>query len=144
MLGIDYSEKSIEFAKRIGLEKTGREIEFLHWDIMSSDPHDTVLTGDTRHGWDVVLDKGTFDAISLSDSTDADGRRLCDTYRARILPLIRAGGIFLITSCNWTEEELVAWIQGPELGRLDAIRYKRFSFGGHTGQTISSVCFQKE
>jgi len=150
MLGVDYSQKSVEFAKRIAREKgldgnglKGREVEFRWWDIMNQSPSGIVLQGDNEHGWDVVLDKGTFDAISLSKEEDGHGRRICEGYKERILPLIKEGGILLITSCNWTEDELKAWFHGGELEFKVAVKYKSFSFGGKKGQTISSLCFTK-
>jgi EEF1A lysine methyltransferase 2 len=149
MLGVDYSEKSVEFARRIAEDKGFRvntrekEVEFRWWDVMSQDPVGVVLEGRNEQGWDVVLDKGTFDAISLSEEKDTNGRRICDGYKERVVPLIRDEGVLLVTSCNWTEEELIAWFQGGELEYMDTIKYKSFSFGGRKGQTISSVCFRK-
>jgi SAM-dependent methyltransferase len=145
MLGVDYSEKSVEFARRIAAENDDEkgEVEFKWWDIMSQDPTGVVLEGNNEHGWDVVLDKGTFDAISLSDEKDMSGRRICEGYKERVVPLIREGGIMLLTSCNWTQDELMAWFEGGELEYVDAVKYKSFSFGGRKGQTISSVCFRK-
>jgi len=149
MLGVDYSEKSVEFARRIagdkgvGIGTAEKEVEFRWWDLMSQDPKRIVLEGRHEQGWDVVLDKGTFDAISLSEEKDASGRRICEGYKERVVPLIRDEGMLLVTSCNWTEEELVAWFQGADLEYLDTIKYKSFSFGGRKGQTISSVCFRK-
>ncbi|KAF8864092.1 putative S-adenosylmethionine-dependent methyltransferase of the seven beta-strand family [Acephala macrosclerotiorum] len=149
MLGVDYSERSVEFAKRIargkgfGENDEGKEVEFKWWDLMSQDPVRVVLEGRNEKGWDVVLDKGAFDAISLSEEKDGQGRRICEGYKERVVPLVRAGGIFLVTSCNWTEEELRGWFEGGELEYVDTIKYKSFSFGGRKGQTISSVCFKR-
>lgn len=148
MLGVDYSERSVEFAKRIASDKgygegSEKEVEFQKWDIMTEDPSGVVLSGVNEKGWDVVLDKGTFDAISLSEEKDAQGRRICEGYKERVVPLVREGGILLVTSCNWTEEELEKWFAGGELEILGRIEYRSFSFGGKKGQTISSVCFRK-
>jgi hypothetical protein len=146
MMGVDYSERSVEFSKRLAEDKKyreGKEVEFKWWDIMSQSPTGIVLEGHNEKGWDVVLDKGTFDAISLSEEKDELGRRICEGYEERVVPLIREGGMFLVTSCNWTEEELSAWFNGRELEYVDKIQYKSFSFGGKKGQTISSVCFRK-
>jgi hypothetical protein len=155
MLGVDYSLKSIEFAKRIADDKklgpssveipesNMKLVEFKWWDIMSQDPQGIVLEGTNADGWDVVLDKGTFDAISLSEEKDENGRRICEGYKGKVVPLIRERGVLLVTSCNWTEEELMAWFDGGELELVDKIEYKSFSFGGKKGQTISSVCFRK-
>ena len=49
---------------------------------------------------------------------------------------------FLITSCNWTEDELCQFFQ-PEFIKVDTIKRKAFSFGGSTGQTFSTVVFRK-
>lgn len=151
MMGTDYSKKSIEFAKQVA-EKKGLgpgsegEVELVEWDILKSDPL-TLLTGEQANGWDVVLDKGTFDAISLSDEKDAQGRRIVERYKERIVPLMRKGGRFLVTSCNWTEDELKGWFHDEEEGGLRferKIEYRSFSFGGKKGQTISSCCFVKQ
>jgi hypothetical protein len=149
MLGVDYSEKSVEFARRIaddkgfGTRSGAAEVEFRWWDIMLQDPMGVVLEGQNEKGWDVVLDKGTFDAVSLSEEKDQSGRRVCESYKERAVPLIRDGGILLVTSCNWTEDELRAWFEGGELEYVDTIKYKSFSFGGRKGQTISSICLRR-
>ncbi|KAI8634945.1 hypothetical protein F5Y19DRAFT_131412 [Xylariaceae sp. FL1651] len=133
----------------------------------------------SRGGWDVVLDKGTFDAVSLSAETlDATAntantntsgpRRINEAYGSRVLALVREGGLFLITSCNWTETELRSWFEkgavreSPSPASASAtneeeeqevahwgfevvgrVEYRSFSFGGVKGQTISSLCFRK-
>lgn len=185
MLGVDYSERSVEFARRINetrqegyaaeADGTGKDeeaeeeedddddevtpsrepVEFAQHDILSppSSEDAPIRSGDQKSGWDVVLDKGTFDAISLSSATDGQGRRINEGYRAAALRLVKDGGLFLITSCNWTEEELERWFAGESseagedrAGRFEVahrIAYRSFSFGGVKGQTISSVCFRK-
>ncbi|KAK3368111.1 S-adenosyl-L-methionine-dependent methyltransferase [Podospora didyma] len=117
--------------------------------------------GENGAGYDLVLDKGTFDAVSLSDERDAQGRRVCERYGARVFELLRPGGVFLVTSCNWTETELREWFEGTETGsrsgdnnndgatttvmlrKVGRIEYPSFSFGGVKGQTISTLCFEK-
>ncbi|KAK4140539.1 protein-lysine N-methyltransferase EFM4 [Dichotomopilus funicola] len=113
--------------------------------------------------WHIVLDKGTFDAVSLSGEHDAHGRRVFENYGARVLHLLRPGGLFLVTSCNWTEAELRDWFevktgvvavgvpqgQGEEeekrfrLRLAGKVEYPSFRFGGVQGQTISTLCFEK-
>lgn len=101
-------------------------------------------------GWDVVHDKGTFDAISLSEEADARGRRVSEGYKARVVRLVRPAGLFLVTSCNWTEEELEGWfgegsadVEGGAFVRVGRVNYPSFSFGGVKGQAISTLCFQR-
>ncbi|KAI0841448.1 putative S-adenosylmethionine-dependent methyltransferase of the seven beta-strand family [Hypoxylon sp. FL0890] len=159
MLGVDYSRKSVEFARRIAESRNSdsgdeKPVEFLEHDILQTPPS-TLLTNSQSQGWDVVLDKGTFDAISLSSETDATtGRRVAESYKSRITPLVREGGLFLVTSCNWTEPELRSWFEGVKedddeetkqwrFEQVGRVEYPSFSFGGVKGQTISSLCFKK-
>lgn len=145
MMGTDYSLKSVEFAARLAASKGAEagKIEFVHTDIMKDDPKEKILTGTNANGWDVVLDKGTFDAISLSSELDTQGRRIGESYKNKIIPLVREGGFFVVTSCNWTEEELVGWFDGDGFTKVGAVEYRSFSFGGKKGQTISTICFRK-
>lgn len=62
--------------------------------------------------------KQTFDAICLSDET-IDGQKLCKHYPGRIANMLaKPGGIFLITSCNWTEQELMSTFVTEHTGQL--------------------------
>ncbi|KAM3563839.1 hypothetical protein ARSEF4850_002138 [Beauveria asiatica] len=150
LYGVDYSAHSIRLASRIAASRAlpgVAPIVFTEWDLLSGPPLSTILPVQTV---DVVLDKGTFDAISLSDATDpSSGRRVCEGYKARVLPLLPVGGLFLITSCNWTEEELRGWFVAGDSGEdttfeeAGRVKYRTFSFGGVSGQTISTLCFRK-
>ena len=106
MVGVDYSAQSVTLATSIRDAKDAsyKDIAFHEWDILSQPPGAWLGSG-----FDVVLDKGTFDAICLSQEEDAQGRRICEGYREKVEPLTKKGGRFLITSCNWTEEELKDW-----------------------------------
>lgn len=130
-------------------------VEFAEWDVLRG-PLQVALNGpQANSGWDVVLDKGTFDAVCLSPEQDAQtGRRVCEGYRARVLRLLKPGGLFLVTSCNWTEDELRSWFEGADadsevdaaggLVTVGSIQYPSFEFGGAKGQAISTLCFQKQ
>ena len=61
----------------------------------------------------VCMDKGTFDAISLLPSGAAEGR---GAYRRNVRRLLQPDGLFVITSCNWTKEELVEFFHTGRLG----------------------------
>ena len=54
--------------------------------------------------YDVCLDKGTYDAVSLNpENPKLQRTRYCNNIKK----LVKAGGIFVVTSCNWTQEELI-------------------------------------
>ncbi|KAF2477063.1 methyltransferase-like protein-like protein 10 [Lindgomyces ingoldianus] len=142
MIGIDYSPQSIQLAYEISQKKYPEDqaMQFHEWDILTQPP------GPWLHdGFDVVLDKGTFDAICLSQDADTQGRRICEGYREKVESLVKSGGRFLITSCNWTAEELRGWFEdkGGELVYEDAVKYPSFTFGGKTGSKVSTLCFKR-
>ena len=100
--GVDYSPEAIELAKKIAA-KHGytTQIKLEVCDILA-DPADAVFP---LHGrkFDVLFDKGTYDAVSL----DPEGARIQrDKYIDNVSGMINDGAFLVITSCNWTKEEL--------------------------------------
>ncbi|PLB33208.1 putative S-adenosylmethionine-dependent methyltransferase [Aspergillus candidus] len=153
-------------------EEEGKEIRFEEWDILRAEGWALADADNgggrsrvdwfpySRGGFDIVLDKGTFDAVSLSeevveDAERKDGsgktiqRRVCETYPGIARRTVRKGGFLVVTSCNWTEEELVQWFTretGEEEDRLvvwGRVEYPTFRFGGREGQGVVTVCFQR-
>jgi EEF1A lysine methyltransferase 2 len=167
LLGVDYSEASVSLARSVVGEEAGDHgeadadevpITFTVWDMLQGSASDLVQDGQPAACWDLVLDKGTFDAISLGNKSrdDADGGPSVEVqYRTQVLNLLRPGGRFLITSCNWTETELCAWMEDEEerereaqnggawLVKAGRVGYPSFQFGGVQGQTVCTVCFEK-
>ncbi|PGH11576.1 hypothetical protein AJ80_07046 [Polytolypa hystricis UAMH7299] len=202
MVGVDYSEKSVELARALlhadrsnsnnsnGQQEQGQgeeeaNVRFEVYDIF--DTTDEVRGKDwfpaQKDGFDIVLDKGTFDAVSLSadvvvqdSASDGGGgggsgeekkmvvsgkvvqRRICETYPGIVTRLVRPGGFLVVTSCNWTEEELVRWFTAAALDRIKdedkggggdgldvwgRVEYPKFRFGGQEGQGVCTVCFQR-
>lgn len=153
-------------------EAEEKEIRFEEWDILRAEGW-ALADADhgggrprvdwfpySRGGFDIVLDKGTFDAVSLSeevveDAERKDGtgktvqRRVCETYPGIARRTVRKGGFLVVTSCNWTEEELVQWFTRETGGDEDRlvvwgrVEYPRFRFGGREGQGVVTVCFQR-
>ena len=147
LVGVDYSEASIDLCRQLAVQigcppepgfDGGSSLAFITWDIMRTPPRQEWV-----EGFDVVLDKGTFDAVSLSGEVDEQGRRICEGYRERVEMLVKKGGYVLVTSCNWTEEELGEWFTGGDLEVYGRVQYPTFKFGGQTGQSVCSVCFKK-
>lgn len=161
----------------IPVPETSTEIRFEVWDILDSEFKDALTTEEIsgagrkaldwfpydEGGFDIVLDKGTFDAVSLSDEVVEEGegkgtankvvqRRVCEKYPGIATRLVRKGGYLVVTSCNWTEEELIRWFTGgldkEEQGQdglyvWGRVEYPRFRFGGQEGQGVCTVCFRR-
>ncbi|KAK2767430.1 hypothetical protein FQN54_003586 [Arachnomyces sp. PD_36] len=167
MVGVDYSAKSVELARRLypssaspaadrgGGDEGGLGIRFEEWDILGVKKEDFTAQGmpewfpAAESGFDIVLDKGTFDAVSLCEEEEEDGkvirRRVCERYPGVAKLLVKNGGYLVVTSCNWTEEELVRWFtrvedgEGGDGDRLvvwGRVEYPKFRFGGQEGQGV--------
>ncbi|KAI5853353.1 S-adenosyl-L-methionine-dependent methyltransferase [Tricharina praecox] len=143
MVGIDYAPASVDLARTIARQR-GLDVRFETVDVIQDE-----LMG--QHwvppgGFDVVLDKGTFDAISLSEEMLSDGRRVVEAYPAKVAAAMRKGGWLVVTSCNWTEEELGRRIVEGAAGELQVygrVKYPSFTFGGVAGQTVCTLCFRR-
>ncbi|PCH42404.1 S-adenosyl-L-methionine-dependent methyltransferase [Wolfiporia cocos MD-104 SS10] len=168
MCGVDYSADAVRLAKAIadsrgatGEDEEDREeqakgekgvgpeaITFAECDFLAEDvsPLSTMpsIEGEKVALWNLVLDKGTFDAMALAGK-DENGRSLADNYPTRVGRVVKPGGYFLITSCNFTEEELKAKFTTEQTGLIyhSRIAWPTFSFGGKSGNVYSSVAFQK-
>ncbi|PFH52933.1 hypothetical protein AMATHDRAFT_138722 [Amanita thiersii Skay4041] len=138
LTGIDYSPSAISLAKAIAIKRniegiTFTECNFLNNDLLSS--HET---------WDLVLDKGTYDAIALGDKDEA-GHSPAIHYPSQLIRVLKPGGYFLVTSCNFTEEELQAAFATTETGLVyhSRIQHVVYTYGGRSGSICSSVAFRK-
>jgi len=162
--GVDYSADAVKLAQAIArsrrpegtdeedasrLSKKGPDTitfgvcDFLQDDVPVLDSMPP-SEGEGSAVWDLVLDKGTFDAMALAGK-DNDGRTPADEYPARVGRAVKRGGYFLITSCNFTEDELKTKFTGVETGLVyhSRIPFPTFSFGGQRGNVYSSVAFQR-
>ena len=160
MVGVDYSIPSIQLAQRLGKnQKVCKNIRFDVMDIIIDEPQRQEWW--LKDGFDLVLDKGTFDAISLSGAVvNASTSRLSQPRRAserihtlypsRALRLVKPGGFLVVTSCNWTQQELIHWFTAGEadsnrgVSVWQTIEYPKFRFGGQEGQGVCTVCFKKD
>ena len=119
LTGIDYSPgavtlaRGVEAVRRAALADDDETVNTVEIAWRTSD----LLKDDIGEQWDLVLDKGTFDALTLSNKPlKGDGRLPSRVYPERVARLVREGGFFLITSCNFTEEEIRKRYSRPELG----------------------------
>lgn len=105
LYGIDYSPSAVQLAKSVAKQ---RDMEFIQYQTV-----DFLNEDDWRQSavYDVVLDKGTYDAICLDPAQEEakqkgeDGPK--ERYVEKVRQMMGAEGSFLITSCNWTREELI-------------------------------------
>ncbi|CAD5115595.1 DgyrCDS4555 [Dimorphilus gyrociliatus] len=94
--GVDYSQWAVDFAKKFAISNNFPDITYTVSDL-------TEKQADWEK-FDIVLDKGTFDAISLCDE-NVQEKKLW--YKNNVESMLKNDSLFIITSCNWTEEELV-------------------------------------
>ncbi|KAH8279744.1 hypothetical protein KR054_003806 [Drosophila jambulina] len=131
LTGVDYSPKAVELAQNIARDNS-LDISYKVADL--TQPQDDL------GAFDVVHDKGTYDAVSLCPENPKEKRSL---YLATVEKLLRTSdSLFVITSCNWTEEELVASF-GEKFVKHHTIPTPTFKFGGKVGSVVTSVVFKK-
>ncbi|XP_028823407.1 EEF1A lysine methyltransferase 2 [Denticeps clupeoides] len=131
LTGIDYSASSVELARTI-LKKDGfTDVKVEEMDFL--DPQSTLGT------FDLCIDKGTFDAISLNPVDTQQGKR---QYVSSLRRILRPEGFFAITSCNWTKDELFQHFhQGFDVEM--ELPTPVFQFGGVTGNSVTSLVFKR-
>jgi EEF1A lysine methyltransferase 2 len=83
---------------------------------------------------------GTYDAISLHPDNPKTKRTL---YIKNVLELLNENSLFVITSCNWTEKELMESF-GDLFDLEKIIPTPRFMFGGKVGNVVTSIVFKKK
>lgn len=150
LVGIDYSAASIELAKSIGAKRGGdcERVHFSTADLLDAASVQSLRSmpskqlGAEEEAWDLVCDKGTLDAIALS-SQPIDGKLPIDLYSNAVTALVKKNGIFLITSCNFTEEELKTRFTSREFEVEQVLPTPSFTFGGAKGSTTTSIAFRK-
>ncbi|XP_044301627.1 EEF1A lysine methyltransferase 2 isoform X2 [Varanus komodoensis] len=130
LTGVDYSASAIQLSKNI-MEKEGLpHVKLQVEDILNP--------SDELSDFQVCIDKGTFDAISLNPENAAEKRK---QYVKALHRVLKPGGFFLITSCNWTKEELCKKFK-EEFILLEELPTPTFCFGGRTGNSVAALVFQ--
>jgi SAM-dependent methyltransferase len=98
LAGIDYSEDAVRLARNISRTRNLTEISFNGCNFLQDVPPllPSMVDARTPTSWDLVLDKGTYDAIALGPK-DELGSSPAAAYPGRLVQLLKPGGIFLIT-----------------------------------------------
>ncbi|KAH7973787.1 hypothetical protein HPB49_005298 [Dermacentor silvarum] len=141
LTGVDYVENAVILAKELAA-KEAVSVLFEVGDILEQD----LPCPSFSRKYDFVLDKGTYDAISLCPDNPQKKRRC---YLEVVSQLLATGGHFVIVSCNWTQQELTAHFNRgkdapPKLaewtGTLrDAFPLRRLSAAGRSRSRLAMV-----
>ena len=135
LCGVDYSPNAIELAQNIA-EEHGKNIKYSQLDFLDVTSVEQALEG---RCFDVCHDKGTYDAISLRPD---DAKEARSKYVDVLMKIMKNDGYFVITSCNWTLEELTKHFSN-DLKLHVHIPAPSFQYGGSTGSTVTTVVFTK-
>lgn len=153
LTGTDYSEGAIDLARSLADRDGFTYINFLV---------DDVLESKLERQFQLVIDKGTLDAIGLHP--DGPIKRIM--YWDSVSRLVAPGGIFVVTSCNNTKDELIREVDAynqrvlgasqepdtpkdqdvsrdsPPFRYVNHVRsYPTFMFGGSVGSRVATVAF---
>lgn len=131
--GVDYSPRAIELAKKVAGDQ-GLQINYVQTDMICQ--KDVESLGKYK----VCHDKGTYDAISLMRDNPKEKR---NKYLKNVAKITDNDGFFIITSCNWTDSELIdSFAEYFDL--LTVIPTPQFKFGGKIGSVVSCMVFTKK
>ncbi|KAL1360323.1 hypothetical protein HN51_005689 [Arachis hypogaea] len=155
LTGTDYSEGAISLAQSVANRDGFSDIKFLV---------DDVLATKLEQEFQLVMDKGTLDAIGLHP--DGPVKRMM--YWDSVAKLVAPGGVLVITSCNSTKDELIQEVESfnrrkiaaaqevegakddescrdPIFQYLSHVRtYPTFMFGGSVGSRVATVAFLRK
>jgi EEF1A lysine methyltransferase 2 len=133
LVGIDYAEQSIALCQKA----CPSEIQFEQMDFLQ-------LTPDNTFRVCLAVDKGTLDAKE-GNRCDAIVSKYKKSLASTLSP---SNGFFMVTSCNWTKDELLAWFHGLQLDEKykllfdTQLEHSSLSFGGSQGQIATTLIFR--
>lgn len=140
LFGMDYSEKSIALSTEIIAKKAEEEKYEKVKDIRLFVDDFNNINNKGEGEFDLIHDKGTFDAFMLREGN-------CHTtYATYITTKVKNNNetFFIITSCNHLRKELESFFVTPG-GCFEIVKElpnKSFTFGGNTGQTVTTLVFK--
>lgn len=135
LTGIDYSANAVTLAKQIASDQN-MNIAYEMLDLLDSND---ILRKFGTKTFDVVHDKGTYDAISLHPDNPAEKRA---QYIENLFKLTSSDGLLILSSCNWTDAELCASLNG-KFQLYKGIPTPTFKFGGSVGSVVTQIVFKK-
>lgn len=139
-------------------EETQDNAKILLFDMTDLNALHARQTSEEPLKYDILFDKGTFDAICLNEDKSMRTR-----YISTIVSLMKDTSYFVITSCNWTQQELLQMFEplstpesrsaehaelaalqpsGTCLKMFKSLKHPEFSFGGRSGSTVATLAFK--
>ncbi|KAL6446267.1 hypothetical protein ACFW04_001109 [Cataglyphis niger] len=131
LTGVDYSQKAVDLARMVLNDNNLPNVKLEVCDI---------LNNTLSHDFKVVHDKGTYDAISLNPENPTAKRQ---KYVENIHRILLPEGYLVLTSCNWTKEELLKHF-ASHFELESQLPTDTFQFGGQTGNTVTQLVFRKK
>uniref|UniRef100_A0A7S1TA50 Protein-lysine N-methyltransferase CCAE0312_LOCUS2254 n=1 Tax=Compsopogon caeruleus TaxID=31354 RepID=A0A7S1TA50_9RHOD len=129
LTGVDYSEFAIELATEICQGHP-------HIQLLVSDVLSLKATLGPGRSFGLIHDKGTWDAIFLNPKCNVD------VWVDVIDELLAQDGIFVITSCNHTKEDLLGHL-GRVLCFMQELPHRTFRFGGCNGSPVTTLALSR-
>lgn len=137
LLGIDYSKSSVELSRKLVSDQgLSEKIITEQCDFLKLDEVERVTQGQK---FDIVIDVGTFDAICLLAGSALEATQL--DYMRSLNAVMREDSIFILASCNHSEEELISLI-GQDRKPIDKIETPKLKFGGKEGSQVNCIIVQ--
>ncbi|KRX13181.1 Protein bicaudal D -like protein 1 [Trichinella nelsoni] len=131
LTGIDYSDSAIQLAQAKANREKLNQIHFQNFDLM-------INSENLHNKFDVILDKGTFDVISLRE----DAEKAIPVYISNVTHYYcrksNLPRLFFIASCNNTRTELINYFE-TNFEIMDEEHFSTINFGGKTGTTLTCM-----
>ena len=142
VVGTDYSPNSVAHARAVLAAQCpteGLAPDTFEQSVVLDDATDTKLA---PASFDVVLDKGTYDAIYLMPGTQEERDAALKRYRDCAARVLKEGEkhYFVITTCNFTRAEIERQF-ADTFDYHSHLDYPVLEFGGHKGSTNATVVF---
>ncbi|XP_053201801.1 EEF1A lysine methyltransferase 2-like [Panonychus citri] len=143
LTGLDYADKSIKLVNQMASDLgIVNNLKTYVADVLTLYKSNLIPE---RIKFNLIIDKGTFDAICLNP--DLDLNQVKSDYLATLEAILFKGrSFFMIASCNWTKDELINMFTKSSqsfLSLYDEIETPQFSFGGSKGNNVTCLIFQR-
>lgn len=135
--GLDYSESAIELANTCNPDLP------IQWHVGDFLDTNDFIKKKFHEMFDLVIDKGTFDAMTLSGI-----QGILEAYKSSLAACIKSNtGIFILTSCNWTRNELIQMFSSNDCNssfivQEEILHDTPFIFQGNSGNCVTSIVFK--